>query len=169
MTWLSIGRFGRAHGVRGELRFWPYNAASQTLKVGLSLRVGQPQSEQSVTISALRFDAKGPVVRLAEIAQREALMPLAGRDAFMPRAQLPQAADDEVYLVDLLGLPVRTVEGRAVGRLHDVLDAGGRQIFVIRDGSKEYLVPNVDPFIERLDPADGEIVIRPIEGLLEPR
>lgn len=166
MSWLSIGRFGRAHGVRGELRFWPHNADSETLKVGLTLRVGQAASGQSVTITALRFDAKGPVIRIAEIEQREALMALGGQAAFVARTDLPELAEDEIYISDLLGLPVRTVDGRSVGHLHDIFEAGASQIFVIRDGSQEYLVPNVEAFVERLDPAAQEIVIRPIEGLL---
>jgi 16S rRNA processing protein RimM len=120
-----------------------------------------------LTVSEVKRDARGTVVRFAGLEDRDQVGLLTGQVWFAERSVFPAASSDEVYVVDLLGLPVRTTDGVALGHLEDIRDFGGGEMLVIRDGAKERLVPNVDAFVERLDPAAGEVVIRPIEGLLE--
>lgn len=168
MAWVAIGRFGRPHGVRGEVRFWPYNPATELVVAGALARVGnRPDSARALRITDARRDAKSHVVRFAEVTDRDEVGALTGQVWYAEREVFPAPGGDEVYVVDLIGLPVRTTEGVALGHLSDIRALGGGEMLVIRDGARERLVPNVDAFVERLDPAAGEVVIRPIEGLLE--
>lgn len=165
---VAIGRFGRPHGVRGDVRFWPYNPATTLVKTGAVARVGaRADSARSLTVAEVKRDARGTVVRFAGLEDRDVVGLLTGQVWFAERSVFPAASGDEVYVVDLLGLPVRTTDGVALGHLTDISDFGAGEMLVIRDGARERLVPNVDAFVERLDPAAGEVVIRPIEGLLE--
>ena len=69
---IAIGRFGRAHGVRGEIRFWPFNRDSELLAGPRSIEVGQnAQRLQTWKLERIRFDAKGAVVRFADINDRD--------------------------------------------------------------------------------------------------
>lgn len=168
MAWVAIGRFGRPHGVRGDVRFWPYNLATDLVVTGAVARVGmRPESARPLRITDARRDAKSHVVRFAEVTDRDEVAALTGQVWYAERSVFPAPESDEVYVVDLIGLPVRTTEGVALGHLTDIRALGGGEMLVIRDGARERLVPNVDAFVERLDPAAGEVVIRPIEGLLE--
>lgn len=167
MALIACGRVGRPHGVRGELRIWPLNPSTTLLIPGRALLLGHdPASSRRFEIEESRRDPKGFFVRLGGIGDREVAAGLTGMTWFEPRAAFPEPADDEVYLADLIGLPVRTEAGEAVGVIADVWQAGGADLLVIRGPGGEHLVPNVEAFVSKLDPAAGEVVIRPIEGLL---
>ena len=45
----------------------------------------------------------------------------------MPRAELPELAEGEYYLLDLIGLAVKTADGNVVGRVQDALDIRHRR------------------------------------------
>lgn len=167
MALIACGRVGRPHGIRGELRFWPLNPSTTLLAPGRSIQLGhRPDACRTFVIEECRQDAKGYSVRLAGLADREKAAELTGSTWYEPRAAFPEPEDDEVYVADLIGLPVRTEAGEAIGTIADVWQAGAADVLVIRGPSGEHLVPNVDAFVIRLDPAVGEVVIRPIEGLL---
>ncbi|MCA9539870.1 MAG: 16S rRNA processing protein RimM [Myxococcales bacterium] len=165
---VEFGRFGRPHGVRGEVRFWPHNPASALLTAGRRIAVGpDPDRARSVEIDALRFDAKGAVVHLVGVDDRDAAAGLNHQRWFEPREAFPPLADDEVYACDLIGLTARRLDGQPIGRVIDVLNSGPHDLLVIDDGKREHLVPNVEAFVKRMDFDAREIVIEPIAGLLD--
>lgn len=165
---IACGRVGRPHGVRGELRIWPLNPDTELLVKGRRVALGHDaRGSTAFDLVDVRHDAKGFVVRLRGVEDREAAARWTGATWFEPRDAFPEPDDDEVYIADLIGLAVRTEAGEPVGVITDVWEAGAGDLLVIRGPRGEHLVPNIDDFVVRLDPAAGEAIIRPIEGLLE--
>lgn len=168
MAWIRCGRLGRPHGVRGEVRLWPDNPETSLLQPGRSLQIGlDAGSLVEYEIERVRFDARGPVVKLAGVDDRDAAAALTGRTWFETREAFGPLDEDEWYVADLVGLPVRTEEGRPLGRVEDVWDFGGGDILVVRDGRDERLIPFAADHVTRVDPAAGEIVVRSGAGSLD--
>lgn len=139
------------------------------VSVGRTIAIGaSPSATVDQRIASVRRDPKGPIVRLFGVDDRTGAEPLVGMTWFEPRESFPDADSDEVYLVDLLGLPVRLETGEPIGKLVDVWQIGSADVLVIKDDVRkaQHLVPNVEQFVLCADPAKGEIVVRPIEGLL---
>ncbi|MGB8502207.1 ribosome maturation factor RimM, partial [Mycobacterium sp.] len=84
-------------------------------------------------------------------------------------AELPPTDDpDEFYDHQLEGLAVRTVDGRDVGTVTEVLHtAAGELLAIRRDDDGESLVPFVTAIVTSVSLADRLIEIDPPEGLLE--
>ncbi len=169
MSLVSFGRFGRAHGVRGELRFWPHNPQSPLLKAGRAVRIGREAGQTEVRrVERLRFDAKGPLLTIEGVDSREAAEALTGAEWFEDRAAFAPIEDpDEIYCVDLIGLEARTVDGAPLGRVVDVMTDTATAVLVIRGARGQHLVPFVEAFVPRVDLAAGEVQVSPIEGLLD--
>lgn len=167
MDLIACGRLGRPHGVRGALRAWPLNPATALVKAGRTFQVGRDaRKTRTLTVATAHRDAKSWVIRFDGIADREVAAKLTGLTWFEQRDAFAPVADDEVYLVDLIGLPVETEGGDALGVIADIWQAGAGDVLVIRGDRGEHLVPNVADFVVRLDPAQPPVVIRPIDGLL---
>lgn len=165
---VTLGRFGRPHGIHGEIRLWAHNPASPVLAGGGEILVGPDAARtRPMRLLSVRQDGRGFVARVDGVTDRDSASALTGLGWYVPREALPPPEADEVYVVDLIGLRVRTEDGAPVGVLEDVVAAGGGEVLVIRGDGREHLVPNVEQFVVRMDLEAGEIVIRPIEGLLD--
>ena len=57
---VEFGKFGRAQGLRGEVRFWAHNPQSPLLAKGQKALVGRsPHATDAMVINRVRRDAKG--------------------------------------------------------------------------------------------------------------
>ena len=168
IMWVALGRFGRPHGVRGEIRFWPFNAGTELVAGTKTIRVGRKANDATeYSVERVRLDAKGALIRLVGMADRDEVRTLTNQFWFERRDAFPELDDDEVYFVDLIGLAVLNENGEEIGRVKDVLDVGPAEILVISRGGREVMIPNVEAFVLRMDLDAGEIIVRPIDGLLD--
>lgn len=83
------------------------------------------------------------------------------------REDLPQPQDDEWYVQDLLGLPVVTEEGEALGILEEVLKMPANDVLVVRGNGREILLPMIDDVVREVDLEQRRIVARLLPGILE--
>ncbi|MEE2756128.1 MAG: ribosome maturation factor RimM [Myxococcota bacterium] len=165
---VALGRFGRPHGVRGEIRFWPFNRSSPLLEAKRAIHVGSNAEQlERLHLDGIRFDAKSALCRFQGISDRDVVSRLTNLFWFEARESFPPLADDEVYFTDLIGLHVVTEAGQSVGRIKDVLDTGPAEIFVIDRQGQEAMLPNVEEFIVRMDLEGGVMVVAPPSGLID--
>jgi len=71
------------------------------------------------------------------------------------------------YVSDLIGMRVRTAAGKDIGIVRDVLQNTAQDLWVVEAEQSEYLIPAVSEYIKRVDVQNREILIDPIEGLLD--
>ena len=71
--------------------------------------------------------------------------------------------DGVVFIADLIGLPV-LADGVEIGKITEVLTPPGNDVYVVK-GEHEYMIPAVQEFIETLNPEDGCIRVKLIEGM----
>ena len=165
---VPFGQFGRPHGIRGEIRFRPFNPGSPLLSKGRTIQVGRsPENCNEYRVAHVRTDAKGILVKLEEFFDRDQVRALTGSTWYEMRDAFPALKDDEIYLVDLIGMDAVLESGDVIGPIIDIYDYGPYETFAIRRRGREVLVPNVDEFIVRIDMEAKQVVIRPIEGLID--
>lgn len=165
---IVLGRLTRPHSIRGEIRVDYYADSPQLLDKPLLLRAGAGPA-RPVKVASWRAWRDQLIIRLEGVDDRGAAEMLRGRELLIDAAHLPEAAPDEPYLHDILGLPVLlAATGEAVGVLEDVLFPAGQEVWTIRaaDGH-EILLPAVPEFVDDIDPEGGRILITPPEGLLD--
>ncbi|HEY3356325.1 MAG TPA: ribosome maturation factor RimM [Polyangia bacterium] len=176
--YLVVGFVARPHGVRGELRVGLYNADSTALDEAERVYlVASPRDARGTLdgaaapvayeVEAVRDVNEGLLLCLVGVDGRDAADALRGRQILVKRADLPPLAADEVYLTDLVGCVVVTQDGRELGRVADVLEAGPHDTLVIHDDRVERLLPYVPNFVLSVDLAAHRIVVDPPEGLPE--
>ena len=122
-----------AHGVTGEVRLKVF---TEDLK-----RFG-PFNGGALTLKALRPGGNGAIARFAEVSDRNAAEALRGTELSVPRAALPALEEGEYYHIDLLGLPVVSSDGAAIGRVVAIDDFGAGDVIEIeRDAGGRFMVP----------------------------
>jgi 16S rRNA processing protein RimM len=150
----------RAHGLRGELLLKPFNPDSTLLeqveRVLLKSRAGELTA---LPVRAARPHSGHVRLSLAGVDSREQAEALRGSLVCVTRAELPALAEDEYYLMDLVGLRVCTREGREVGRVDELLEYPSVHCLVVHgeDGTRE--IPNLERYVVEVDFAGGRVLV----------
>lgn len=133
-----------AHGVAGEVRLKLFGDSAQALARHESFNDG------ALTLVKVRDDGKGgAVARFVQSTSRGDAENLRGTALTVPRAALPPLADGEFYHADLLGLPVVTEAGEAIGTVLAIENFGATDIIEItrapvpEKGPKTFMVPMI--------------------------
>jgi 16S rRNA processing protein RimM len=85
----------------------------------------------------------------------------------VPRADLPAPGPDEFYHHEVVGFAVETTAGLRLGTIAETLETGLNQVWVVRDGAHEHLVPVIADVVREIDRGAGRVVIEPLPGLLD--
>lgn len=141
---VTLAAIAGAHGVAGEVRLKLFGEGVATLARHKHFNDG------ALTLVKIREDGKGgAIARLAESTSRADAERLRGTVLTVPRDALPPLGEGEYYHADLLGLPVVTDAGEAVGTVAAIENFGATDIIEIarepvpEKGPKTFMIPMI--------------------------
>src|SRR4051794_29167616 len=98
-----VARIGAAHGVRGEVKLWPFT--QDPMAVATYGPLETQDGARSFEIETLRAAKDHLVARLKGVSDRSAAETLTNIDLYIPRDRLPPIEEDDTYYhSDLIGL-----------------------------------------------------------------
>jgi 16S rRNA processing protein RimM len=153
-----------AFGVRGEVRITAFTDDPMALVRYRELKGADGAT--ALTIAAGRPAKGGLVARAKEAHTREQAEDLRGLELYIARDALPPPADDEFYLVDLIGLAVRDRSGAAIGSVKSVENFGAGDLLEIApaDGSQSWWLPFTKAAVPDIRVGEGWLAVeRPDE------
>ena len=159
--YLEAGKIVNTHGIAGEVKIIPwaddpaflldfetFYIDSQPVKV-LAARV----HKSSILVKLKGIDTVNEAARL-----RDKVVWIDREDAHLP--------DGRHFLADLLGLEVRdTNTGEVLGTVSDILTPPAHNVYVVKDGRQEHMIPAVDEFVLETNIEEGYLRVRLIEGM----
>lgn len=174
--WVSVVRFGRVRGLRGEIfgGVWnPPESYGWLKRVWVRNRQGEFlfNGEPVEVIEARPFRGR-LILRLSGVESAEAAEALTGCEAVVPRGELPPLPEGEFYLSDLTGCAVfdrRT--GARAGTVSGWQDFGGAVLLEMEPegdaGGGPVWIPFTRSICVEILPEQGRLVIDPPPGLLD--
>jgi 16S rRNA processing protein RimM len=167
---VTVGRIGRAHGIKGE--------------VGIDVRTDEPDRRfadgatvvtdakvsRTLTIASSRWHSGKLLVKFAEVPDRTAAEQLRNLVIQYEIDEDERPEDpEEYYDRDLIGLAVRTTDGAEVGEVTDVVHLPAQDLLEIRrTAGNLVLVPMVEELVPEIDIDKRYVVVADRPGLLDP-
>jgi len=65
-----------------------------------------------------------------------------------------------------LGLIAWTPQGRRLGAIEEILETGSNDVYVVRNGGSEILIPSTSDVVMSIDLQSGKMIVQAIPGLL---
>ena len=147
---ILLGRVLGAFGVRGELKLHSFtDPPAKVLKYQPWVLVHRGV-EREIANARGRDTAKGVLLTLPEVVDRDQAEALAGAEIWVPRSRLPAPKPGEYYWVDLEGLRVVNREGVLLGTVSHLFETAANDVIVVA-GDRERLVPFLDDFVLGVD------------------
>ncbi|KAB0265095.1 ribosome maturation factor RimM [Microvirga brassicacearum] len=167
-----VGEFGRAHGLKGEVRLKSHTGDP------LAIATYGPLLDAGGRSYILKNPRQAPggapemlVVRVEGVISRDAAEALNRIELYLPREKLPRAEDeDEFLLADLIGLSVRDEAGAIIGTIVDVPNFGGGDLLEIAPatGGATAFLPFTKAFVPVVRLAERLVVAAPPDDLFAP-
>lgn len=164
--YIAIGQITSVHGVRGEVKVTLYTDFPERFLQKPVVYLGP--DALPVRVLGARPHQDAMLVRFEGYADRTAADTLRGLWVQIPETDVAPLEEGEQYVFKLIGLRVRTTDGRSLGTISEVLATGANEVFVVQseDGT-EFLIPYISDVIAEEHMDLGEIVVHPVPGLLD--
>ena len=162
--YIVTGKIVGTHGIRGELRVQPWCDSPDFLSNFKTLYTDKNGSAIKVKCRPNKNVVLMKVKGIDTIEQAEALR---GKVLYIDRNDAH--LEDGVYFqCDLIGCDVFDVDtSEKLGFISDMSQTGANDVWHIKQGDKEYLIPSIPDVVINVDIDNGVIKIRPLKGIFD--
>jgi 16S rRNA processing protein RimM len=161
--YLEVGKITNTHGIMGEVRVQPWADSPEFLCQFKTLYVDS--AHWPIKVERARVHKNMVILKLegvtdvpSALAMRNAILYIDRADANLPEGSF--------FLADLMGLEVRDAQsGEVLGKIADILDLPANNVYVVRGGQREWMIPAVPQFIAETNVDGGYLRVNLMEGL----
>lgn len=166
--WIAVGTVYRKHGIRGDVKVYPLTDSPQRFldfhEVVIEDREGR---RRSVRIDRVRFQKDRLILHFEGVDTPEDVEPLLQSTVLIHRSEAAPLPEGRYYYADIIGLSVYTEEGRYLGTVEGIMETGSNDVYVVREGTREVLVPAIAQVLRKVDLKNQKLIVHEMEGLLE--
>jgi 16S rRNA processing protein RimM len=165
---VRIGRIVGIHGLKGALRFRPDNPDSTTITIDSNIALEIGGERRDYKVRRIADGGKGlRRVELEGISDANAAEALKGAIVSVADADLPAPAPNEFYFSQVIGCEVALDDGSVLGTIEEVFATGANDVWIVRGGGREVLVPVIADVVKAIDLAARRMTITAVPGLLD--
>ena len=164
--WIEAGAVLRPHGIRGEVIVDLKRDLLDHVTEGFELRVTSRTGEESRRkVERAREHQGRLIVHFRGCETREDAEALRGCAVWMTREQIGPLEPGRWFVQDIVGIAVFTDEGEHLGELTEVMSMPANDVYVVKGGEGEILLPATEEVIREVDLERGRMLVHLIEGL----
>ncbi|MBR1821636.1 MAG: 16S rRNA processing protein RimM [Clostridia bacterium] len=157
--YLMIGEITKPQGVRGEVKVRPCTCNPERFEGLETVYVERDGGYAPMQIAVNRLGADAIFMNVAGVTDRDAAEKLRGTKLYIDRAHAVELDEDTNFLTDLYGLRGVVSDGRDLGKLTDVMQPGGNDVYVFKGELGEVLVPALKSVVLKVDLEKGEMLL----------
>lgn len=157
--YLLIGEVLKPQGVKGDVKVRPITCdifRFEDLEEVFFVKDGE---YSSIGVSLVRMDEDAVYLHFDGIDDRNLAETIRGNLLYVDREHAVELEEDENFIVDLIGLKGIDDEGNEYGKLVDVMQPGGNDVYVFRDRKREVLVPALKTAVLKVDLEAGVMLM----------
>jgi 16S rRNA processing protein RimM len=145
-----------------------YQPPAPSLVPGVEVVLERADMRRETSVVSAAPHARGQLLLALEgVADRTAAEGLVRARVLVAATALPALAPDEFYYHEIEGFRVETNDGRALGEVVETFATGANDVWVVRGGGREYLIPVIADVVRSIDREARRIVIELLPGLLD--
>jgi 16S rRNA processing protein RimM len=156
---VPVGTIRRPVGLKGEVVVGPTGDDLDRFAPGRSVvTLTEPRREMRIVRS--RAYGNGVALFLEGIESIEQAEGLRGVELAVAAESLPSLPEGTYYHFQVMGLTVVDSTGAVLGRIESIMQTGSNDVYCVRQGSEEILIPGVKDFVDRVDLTSGRMWLK---------
>jgi 16S rRNA processing protein RimM len=169
--WFNVGKIVNTHGVRGEVRVISRtDFPEERYERGNTLYLFSSLQEEPLplVVKSHRRHKNFDLLTFESYDNISQVESFKGSLLKVPEEQLSELEEGEFYFHEIIECQVITVDGQEIGVVKEILSTGANDVWVVKDNTnKEHLIPFIDDVVKEVNIDDKQIIIDPMEGLLQ--
>ena len=164
----QVGAITQTHGIKGEVKVFPMTDDVSRFKnmKGLILDTGKERITLEVT--SARPQKNLVILKFKEYDNINDVERFKGCGLYVTKENRVKCEKDEYFIADLIDMAVVGDDGVTYGNVCDVITTGANDVYVVKTPeNKEILFPAIKDCILDVDLDKGEILVHPMNGLLD--
>ena len=155
--YLMIGEITKPQGVRGEVKVRSCTCDPGRFEGLETVYVEKDGGYAPLRVRVNRLGGDAVFMSVEGVSDRDAAEKLRGTLLYIDRAHAVALDGDTNFLADLYGLRGVVSDGRDLGKLTDVMQPGGNDVYVFQGPLGEVLVPALKSVVLKVDLEAGEM------------
>lgn len=160
--YLEAGVVATTHGVRGEIKVNPWSDGPEFLKRFSRVFI----NGHEYRLLSARAHKSQTLIQLEGVCDVDQAMRLRGKVVYICRDDI-KLEEGTYFVQDLIGFQVYDWRTQAViGKLEEVLNLPAGDVYVIRAGERECMIPVNPVFVKETDLENAVLYVETIKGML---
>lgn len=167
MRFLKIGQIVNVHGIKGEVKVYPYTDDIVNLSKKKYVYLDE-SIESKININLCRIQKNMLLVKFEKIDTVEEAEKLRNKYIYVLKEELDSLEEDNYYVDDLLSMQVVDIKNnKAIGTITYVFNTGANDIYevLLEDGKKAYL-PAIKQVVKKVDIDEKKMYVELMKGLI---
>lgn len=167
-AYITIGKILGPVGLRGEVKVFSLTDIPDRF-CHLSDVIVETAGDrhQAIRIDRARYGPRYIHLNFSGLTSIEEVEFLKGAFIQIPEEERLPLPEGSYYQSELTGLEVYLEDGTCLGILEEIYETGSNDVYAVRSGKREVLIPALRKFVKSVDLAQNRMVITPVEGLIE--
>lgn len=166
--YLEIGQIVNTFGIKGQVKIVPFADDITRFDELKEIYVEKKNELKLFQIEQVNYKKNMVILKLKGIETVEEAEKLRNCYLKIDRKDAKKLPKDTYFIVDLLGLDVYTDEGKLLGKVDDIYNAGSSDIYVVKDElGKQILLPAIKDVLKEVDLENQKIIVHLIKGLVD--
>jgi 16S rRNA processing protein RimM len=161
-----MGKVVGTHGIQGTLKVYSDSESWSLFGPGGSIFIQNPDgSVKTWQIKWLRPHKRFLLLSLEGVTTLEKAQTFKGSQVLVDKTALPHLEEGAYYWFDLIGLRVFSMDGSVLGKIESIIETGSNDVYVVRNGNRETLVPALTKVVKAVDLESRTMRVDLPEGL----
>ena len=157
--YILIGQVLRPQGIKGQVKVRPDTDDPERFDDLENVFMKQGDLYQPVSVDEVSVRDDGVYLRLNGASTRDEAEKQRNWMLYVDRAHAVELGEDETFICDLIGCKAVDTQGNELGKVKDVLQPGGNDVYVIKTPKGDMLLPALKHVIPTVDVENGFIVV----------
>ena len=157
--YLLIGEITKPQGVQGELKVRPITCDPWRFEDMTYAFVLEGENYRRVEIKVRKVNEDAVYLRMEGVLTRNDAEEVRGTKLYIDREHAVELDEDSTFICDLMGLRGVLTDGSEIGKIIDVMQPGGNDVYVFKGKKGEVLVPALKSVVAKVDLNEGIMLL----------
>ncbi|MDD2958424.1 MAG: ribosome maturation factor RimM [Lachnospiraceae bacterium] len=163
---LQVGAITSTHGLKGEVKVFPTTDDPTRYDQMKEVWLDTGKEKLKLEVERVKYFKQFVIVKFRGLDRIEDIEKYVKKNLYVTRENAVKLQENEYFIADLIGLSVVDEAGEELGILDDVLSTGANDVYVVKKGDNEILIPAIRQCILQVSTEERFMKVHLLEGLV---